>query len=277
MTLAARARIGKKFPTWVVTNWGSDIYLYGRLAEHRRKIRNVLSACDYYCCESQRDIMLAQDMGLAGRTLPLFPGAGGFDLDHVASLRQPGKVSSRRLILLKGYQTWAGRALTGLHALSLCRDSLNGYELAIYSATPDVKIAAQLFEQDSGIPVRITPKCSHDEMLRLFGRARIHIGLGISDGVPGSLLEAMVMGAFPIQSRTSCANEWIIDHESGLIVPPEDPDIVANAIRRALSDDTLVENAAEINARVASERLDQSKIKPQVIEMYQDIYASRKA
>lgn len=277
MTLAARASIRKKFPTWVVTNWGSDIYLYGRLAEHRRKIENVLSACDYYCCECQRDIILAQDMGLAGRTLPLFPNTGGFDLDHVKSLRAPGKVSSRRLILLKGYQTWAGRALTGLHALSLCRDSLNDHELAIYSATPDVKIAAQLFEQDTGIPVRIIPKCSHDEMLRLFGRARIYIGLSISDAISTSLLEAMVMGAFPIQSCTSCANEWITDHESGLIVPPDDADMIAEAIRGAVSDDTLVEKAAEINARVASERLDQSKIKPQVIEMYQDIYASRGA
>lgn len=276
MTLSARARIGDGFPTWVVSNWGSDIYLYGRLAEHRAKIQSVLSACDYYCCECQRDIALAESMGLAGKAMPLIPNAGGFDLGHVALLRRVGKVSSRRLILLKGYQSWAGRALTGLRALSLCCDSLTGYEVAIYSATPDMRMAARLFEQDTGIPVRIIPKCSHDEMLRLFGQARIYVGLSISDAISTSLLEAMVMGAFPIQSCTSCADEWITDHESGMIVPPEDPDVIAEAIRAAIRDDALVDNAAEINGRVASERLDQSKIKPQVIRMYQEIFASRR-
>ena len=32
------------------------------------------------------------------------------------------------------------------------------------------------------------------------------------------------MGSFPIQSDTACADEWIEDGVSGLIVPPEDPD-----------------------------------------------------
>jgi len=276
MTFAARNRIKKKFPTWVVTNWGSDIFLYRRLAEHRTKVQNILAACDYYSCECQRDVKLAKEMGLAGTTLPLFPNTGGFDLARIASLRQSGATSSRRLILLKGYQHWAGRALAGLHALSLCRDSLDGYELGVYSATPDVKIAAQLFEQDTGIPVKIIPQCSHDDMLRLYGRARIYIGLSISDAISTSLLESMVMGTFPIQSCTSCANEWITDGEGGFVVPPEDPDIIASAIRKALKDDALVDRAAEINACVASERLDQSIIKPQVIKMYQDIYKSRK-
>ncbi|MFH2102004.1 MAG: glycosyltransferase [Chloroflexota bacterium] len=272
MTLAAREKLGRNFPTWVVTNWGSDIYLYGRLVEHRKKIEAILAACDYYACECRRDVKLAIDMGLAGKVLPTFPNTGGFDLARVAALRQPGKVSARRLILLKGYQHWAGRALVGLHALSLCRDSLDGYELAIYSAAPEVMIAAQLFEQDTGIPVRIIPPCSHDEMLSLYGRARIYIGLSISDAISTSLLEAMVMGAFPIQSCTSCANEWITNNESGFIVPPEDAAIIAEAIRRALKEDSLVDHASEINALVATERLDQTKIRPQVIKMYQDIY-----
>jgi glycosyltransferase involved in cell wall biosynthesis len=57
----------------------------------------------------------------------------------------------------------------------------------------------------------------------------------------------------------------------GLIVPPEDPEPVAAAIRRALSDDALVNRAAELNARVARERLDELVIRPQVIVMYKKI------
>ena len=81
------------------------------------------------------------------------------------------------------------------------------------------------------------------------------------------------MGAFPIQSSTACADEWVEDGKSGFIVPPEDPQAVAEAIRRALGDDDLVNQAAEINLQVAKRRLDYSIIQPRVIKMYQDIFA----
>ena len=40
---------------------------------------------------------------------------------------------------------------------------------------------------------------------------------------------------------------------------------------RALSDDALVDRAAETNARLAAERLDYSVIQPQVVEIYRGI------
>lgn len=271
LTLASREHVRGQFPTWIGTNWGSDIYLFSHLAGHSEKIRRVLAACDYYSCECHRDVALAKKLGLRGEVLPVLPNAGGIDLEKAASLRQPGATSLRRLVLIKGYQHWAGRALVALRALSLCADNLRDYEVAIYSASYDVEIAAELVSQETGISIELIPHCSHDNMLALFGRARIYIGLSISDAIPTSLLEAIVMGAFPIQSCTSCADEWIEDGKTGFIVPPEDEQAVAAAIRRAVSDDTLVDRAAEENARVAAERLDRSVIQPQVIAMYEEV------
>ena len=108
-------------------------------------------------------------------------------------------------------------------------------------------------------------------MLHLFGRARVYIGSSISDAISTSLLEAIVMGAFPIQSCTACAEEWIVDGEMGFIVPPEDPEPIAEAIRRAVSDDKLVDRAAELNAQLAKKRIDRAVIRPQVIAMYEKV------
>jgi hypothetical protein len=267
----------KIIPKWIVTNWGSDVYLFGRLAEHRERIRQVLETCDFYSCECERDVILAQELGLRGQVLPAFPNTGGFDLQHTETLRQPGTISKRRTILLKGYQGWAGRALMGLRALARCADLLKSgeYQVAIYSASPEVKIAAELFSQDTKIPVEIIPPVSHDNILRYYGRSRIYIGLSISDAISTSLLEALVMGTFPIQSCTACADEWIVDGETGFIVPPEDSEPIAAAIRRAVSDDALVDRAAELNAQTARERLDQAVIRPQVIAMYEKVAANR--
>lgn len=263
----------KKPPLWIVTNWGSDIYLFGRLVEHRERVRQVLEQCDFYSCECERDVKLAQDLGLVGQILPVFPNAGGFDQKITEALRQPGPSSQRRLIMLKGYQGWAGRALVGLRALERCADLLRvyGYQVAIYNVSPEVEIAAELFEQETNIPITVIPKSTHTEILKWFGQARLYIGLSISDGISTSLLEAMIMGAFPIQSCTSCADEWIEDGKTGIIVPPEDTDIVEQAIRQALLDNELVNLATEENRLVARERLDQMEIRQRVLDFYEQV------
>jgi glycosyltransferase involved in cell wall biosynthesis len=272
LTLEAKAQLDGTFPPWIVTNWGSDIYLFGRLPEHKEKIRKVLSNCDYYACECHRDVDLAQAFGFRGEVLPVLPNGGGYSVEQLRKFRQEGPTSLRRLIALKGYQNWAGRALVALRALELCGDALEGYRVQVYLANDEVRLAAELLSQATGIPIEVMPPGStHEEILRLHGHARISIGLSISDAISTSALEAITMGAFPIQSHTSCLNEWVCDGETGLLVHPESPEEIAAAIRRAIKDDALVDHAAEANYRVAIERLDKSVIQPQVVSYYRRI------
>jgi hypothetical protein len=270
LTLEVKKQFKGKFPTWIATNWGSDIYLFGRLVDHQEKIKAVLSGCKYYSCECLRDVALAREFGFKGQVLPVFPNAGGFDFSIISELRKPGPVSARQKIMLKGYQGWAGRALVGLRALERCADLLQGYEIIIHSEMSDaVKIATELFENSTGIKVTfIVPGQPHNEILSLHGQARISIGLSISDGISTSFLEALVMGAFPIQSFTACADEWIHDGQTGIIVHPDDPDKLELAIRRALLDNELVDKAAEMNYKMAVNRLDHGIIKAKVIDLY---------
>jgi glycosyltransferase involved in cell wall biosynthesis len=276
LTLRARTIIGNAFPTWIATNWGSDIYLYKKFPEHLGRIRQILDLCNYYSCECQRDIFLAQELGFHGGVLPVLPNAGGIRIAETYPLRSPGLISDRKVIIVKGYQGWSGRALVALEAIRLCKKLLGGYTIVVYSASKDVLAKLKKVAKETGINVQNLPQSSHEEILRMFGKARIYIGLGISDGISTSLLEAMVMGAFPIQSCTACADEWIVDGKSGFIVPPEDPALVAAAIERALTDNPLVNLAAEINEQTVRARLDISVIKPQVVKLYEDVYRARK-
>lgn len=278
LTLAVKKQFQGTFPKWIATNWGSDIYLFGRLAEHRERVRAVLEHCDYYSCECHRDVLLAREYGLHGEALPVIPNSGGFELDQCDLLRSPSSVSERKLILLKGYQGWAGRSLFGLRALARCADilKLRGYSIAVYSSSADVNLALELFTHETGVPVEIISPTTHAAMLRKYGQARIYLGLSISDAISTSLLESMVMGAFPIQSCTACADEWIVDGQSGMIVPPEDVDIIEQALRRALTDDALVDQASLLNQATARERLDFPVIHPQIIDFYERVYNSKK-
>jgi len=276
LTLEAKRRFPGDFPPWIATNWGSDIYLFGRLAGHKEVVKKILRECDYYSCECMRDIGLAKELGFEGKVLPVIPATGGVRFDEVISTDHLERPSSRSLILIKGNQGWAGRALVAIRALALCNDALKGYQITIYGVqSEDVRIAAELLEQTVHVPVRVLPPGSHESILSLFQKARIYVGLSISDAISTSLLEAMSAGAFPIQSETSCADEWIRHGTSGFIVPPEDPSVVAEAIQIALSDDTLVDEASTINRSTIKDRLDYGVIQKEVIEMYKNILSER--
>ncbi|MGB9688902.1 glycosyltransferase [Thermogutta sp.] len=276
LTLAARELCKRPFPIWIATNWGSDLFLFGRMGRHKERLSKVLTSIDYYWCECTRDVELAKAWGVPPRKiLPPVPVAGGFDVEEALLMRQPGPVSARRIIMLKGYQDWAGRALTGIYALRLCRELLQGYEVAIYTGGRDpeaVHIAGELLAQDAGINVTfIPPRTPHKNMLGWHGRARVSIGLSISDSIAISLLEAMLMGSFPIQSNTGAAHEWIHDGYTGFIVPPEDPHAVAEAIRQALHRDELVDSAATINLETIKARCDSRSIRKIVKEAYKRV------
>lgn len=276
MVLDALPMLQGCMPPWIATNWGSDIYLFGRLPEHRERIRGVLAHCNYYVCEGERDVRLAREFGFQGQVGPVIPATGGYDLEQLSWMRTPGPSSARRVIMIKGYQHFAGRALVGLKAISMCADALAGYEVVVYLATPDVELAARLLAIETGLKVTVLPKVPHEEMLRLHGRARISIGLSISDAISTSFLEAIAMGSFPIQSNTSMANEWIEDGQTGLLVSPEDPQVVAEALRKALRDDAQVDAAAETNWKTVSERLERLKIRGLVTRLYEDVLKDRR-
>lgn len=277
--LTAKAlKLHQKTAPWWHTNWGSDIYLFSRLADHKSKVREVLENCDYYSCECERDVTLALENGLRGKPLAIYPNTGGFDINLLRRINQDSEITSKRkIIMLKGYQGWAGRALVGIRALERCSDILKDYEIIIYSNTNaiDVQIAASLLSQSLKIPVRLLPSdTAHQEILNYHSRARISIGLSISDAISTSLLESMAMGSFPIQSCTACASEWIVDGETGFIVPPEDPEIIEQMIRRALLNDDLVNNAAKINFQTIAKKVDYHHLKELTIQSYKKILST---
>lgn len=271
LVLRARELYGGTFPKWLATNWGSDIFYFGRFEDHRAQIRRLLQAVDFYSCECQRDVEIARQFGYTGPVLPVLPNAGGFDLKRLAALRSPVPPSRRRLIMVKGYEHFAGRALTALRALERCADMLKGYRIVLFSATAEPRRRAMELKRAGVLDIKIIDWAPHATILAHFAKARLYVGIGISDAISTSLLEAMAFGAFPIQTDTSCCQEWFADGLGGYAVPPDDFDTICDRIRRALQDDELVDRAGALNWETVKARLDNAKLKLQVAAMYRDI------
>ena len=173
--------------------------------------------------------------------------------------------------MLKGYHGWAGRALTALEAFESCAEILKEYEIVVYLASPPVVEKVKSIQQSGKLNIRVLPRSPYQVILESFGKARIAMGISKTDGAPISMLEAMTMGAFPIQSDTESTAEWLMHETNGMLVDPESVSSIEQALRRALADDTLVDRAAEINLQLVSQKLDTGVVKPKGVAMYKSI------
>lgn len=273
MVLKARELFTEEeFPSWLATNWGSDIYHYRNFREHRRQLTRLLASIDLYSCECVRDVGLARSLGYVGPALPVFPNTGGFDIAQVEALRFRARPSQRRLIMIKGYQHFAGRALTSLAVLERMIDHLSDYEVVLYSMGEATYQKARDLAARTPLRFRFIGHADHDEMLRLFSEARVYMGISVSDAISTSVLEAMSTGCFPIQTNTSCCDEWYRDGEGGFIVPPDDFEMICDRFERAMIDDALVNRAAEVNWITVQARLDKKVIAKNVQDFYKTAF-----
>jgi len=255
--VALRALSGAKpkGPKLLVTNWGSDIFWFQRFPKHKAKLQKLMKLADVYSAECERDVVLARNLGFTGQAMPVIPNAGGFSVADFAIPRL--SPSERKTIALKGYHGWVGRAKVSLEAVREMSEELQGYKLIVYSANRSVLKLAKQISKQTGLEIKAFGKgaMSHKQVLEMFAKSKIYVGLSESDGVSTSMLEAMAMGAIPVQTSTACCDEWFGD--SGVAVHEITVPAVKNAIREGLElaeDPANAEkNLETIKARASAE------------------------
>ncbi len=241
----------------MLTLFGSDLVWYAQDDYHREKIIRALTRFSLLATECQRDVQLAKELGFKGLALPQRPVAGFEEYQHSEKNTALLHPSSRRKIAIKGYGGTWGLGHLAIEALGAMASETSKYEVVIFSAERAARVSAKRHLRSSGISYKVHRKhqLTHKQMLALFAESRVYIGLSKSDGLPASMLEAMSMGAFPIQSNSSCIEGWFVHGQGGLSVSAINKSEVHDAIAESLSDDILVDNAKEINASTLESKL----------------------
>lgn len=257
LALGAKRYLGSAMPPWLLSNWGSDIYLYHRLPAHRPVVLELVRSIDGYLAECRRDVPLARRLGLKGHAFDPMPASGGIDFGTVPPLDRLTPPSQRDTILVKGYHGWSGRGMHILSALHLAAPALRGHRIRVQFCSAAMLEMMRAMAEADGLDIAPVPYApTHEEALGRIAEARIVVGIGISDGIGTTLLEAMCYGAFPIKATSSCACEWVRNGRDGLIVDPHDVSGLAEGLVRAASDDALVDAAATRNRACVEERWD---------------------
>jgi hypothetical protein len=132
LVLAARDRLEGRMSKWLATNWGSDIFYFGRMPGHAHHIRRVGEAIDLYSCECHRDVGLAREFGYKGWRCRS-PNSGGIDVARVQLLRDVKPPSKRKMIMVKGYDHFVGKTMVSLSVLERFSDLLKDYVIILFS------------------------------------------------------------------------------------------------------------------------------------------------
>jgi glycosyltransferase involved in cell wall biosynthesis len=249
----------------VVSTWGSDLILYSWINEHKSQISSCLRWVDVLTAERKSELEDAKRLGFTGEFRAPIYITLGHAKEHLTEVSKP---SSRKIILVKGYQDNPGRALNALRVVSKLKNELKDFKVLVYSASESVRVQVEILRNRDLIDISVLPRVSHGQMQELFGKTRVSISLAMSDGLPGALVEAMQAGAFPIQSENSAADEFLIQGESGFIVDPWDLDSIQEALKQALSNDALVDSASRINHKMLHEKYSMSEGVTRLREIY---------
>jgi len=232
----------------IVTNWGSDIYYFSQFPSHEKKIRRLLQYVDKYSAECSRDYDLATELGFRGNFMEVIPNSYSFTPPKINSMRS----SSRTQVTGKCYGGQFGLGGIVIECLEEVLRINEEIEIFLYSVTQDLE--SDVEDLVSKFPRRvryvgIKDSLSHESLLNEFANSRIYIGASRSDGISTSFLEAMSQGAYPIQTNTSCASEWILKGCLGSVVGTSKAQIL-EAVLISIEDDALVDQAQIQNPKV---------------------------
>jgi glycosyltransferase involved in cell wall biosynthesis len=257
-------------PKFVVSIWGNDFTLHAPSTPlMRHYTRLTMSKVNALHADVERDIRLAREWGLSEEKATLVvPGNGGIRSDI---FYPPKELAANPVIInLRGIRPYV-RNDVFFKSIPLVLAKRSD---ARFLCT-GMQGAAQVMEwiQELGIEhaVELLPLIPHAEMGDIFRRAQIVVSPAIHDGTPNSLIEGMACGCFPVAGDLESIREWIMHGQNGLLVNPNDPMSIADAILLGLEKEDLRHDAAGLNTKIISARAEYGVNMGKVLEWYEAV------
>ena len=251
--------IADDFPPLLISIWGNDFTLHApstpMMAHYTRlSLRNA----DALHADCERDIHLAEKWGFdASKPSIVLPGAGGIDMNIFypakALTLRPLPKGEGTIINPRGFRGYV-RNDTFFKAIPLVLKERP--EARFICPTMGGEAQAEAWVQELGIAksVTLTPPLTRNQLADTFRSAQILVSPSTHDGTPNSLIEGMASGCFPICGDLESIGEWITDGVNGLLIDPSKPQELADAILRALNDESLRKQALEENQKIIASR-----------------------
>jgi glycosyltransferase involved in cell wall biosynthesis len=268
-----------------ISIWGNDLTLHGGGSPLMRAwTERVIRRAQGLMADANRDVRLARQWGYpADSPWLVVPGSGGLDLVEVTRASNPTALleslkipqNSPMVINPRGFRPGSVRNDVFFAALPIvlerCPDAI--FLCAAMAGQSEAQQWIERYQLQKN--VFLLPYLSQLELWGLFRQAQASISISVHDGTPNSLLESMACGCFPIVGDIESLREWITPGVNGWLVPPDNPQLLAEAISVVLHNPGLRQSAAEANLKIIRERAELSLMRSQIQVFYQRLSPSK--
>jgi glycosyltransferase involved in cell wall biosynthesis len=274
------AAFGRKYPyVSALTGMG---YAFTSATWRTRVLRTILKWLLPALLDRPGDIVLVQnpddraalaDLGISDKRIVLIPGSG-VDTEALQPLPEPeGPITygfAGRLLTDKGI-----RALVAAHAIVRAQ----GLETNLLIAgNPDPANPASVPLQEVNEWTKrpgITWLGHVKDIASLWKRCHFAILPSHREGLPGALMEAAASERALIATDAPGCREIVIDDQTGLLVPIEDPKALAQAIMKLASSPELRARYAKAARELVVRKLSAKIIGEAIVQLYHDMAAAR--
>ncbi|MHC1781699.1 MAG: glycosyltransferase [Anaerolineaceae bacterium] len=264
----------------VVSIWGNDLTLHARGSRTMGKLtRRTLQRADGLIADTERDLRLGGRWSFpSDRPSLCVPGGGGVDLaeihrtqtletEHTLPFDFPANMPL--VVNPRGFRPGSVRNDVFFESIPLIleRQPQVFFACPAMAGQEEAQKWVQLYHLEE--KVGLLPYLTQGQLWNLFKQAAVSISISEHDGTPNSLLEAMACGCLPIAGDIESLREWIVPGVNGLLVEPNKPQALAEAVLLALSQPNLRSSAAEVNLRILAARAETSLVMAQIEVFFQ--------
>jgi glycosyltransferase involved in cell wall biosynthesis len=114
-------------------------------------------------------------------------------------------------------------------------------------------------------------KLAHKEIAKTLQKATLFVLPSLREGMPFALLEAMACGVAVVGSHIPGISNVVTHEENGLLVPPENPEALANAILMLLNDESLRRRLGQNARRLMVEKYSWNIITNKIEKLYHEV------
>ena len=181
---------------------------------------------------------LQQVFGEHGVQAQVIPNIIDLDFFRPAATEPPGDVSVKlfRLVITRNLEPIYGLE-TAIRAMALVREELPNIRLEIAGSGPQREALQELIASlDLAAHVVLLGRLERDEVLSLYQRSDAMLNPTTVDNMPNSVLESMACGLPVISTNVGGVPFIVRDGESALLIEPNDPRAMADAVLRLARD-----------------------------------------
>jgi glycosyltransferase involved in cell wall biosynthesis len=128
--------------------------------------------------------------------------------------------------------------------------------------------------RDLGLERKIILAGAHKQAFRLIPAADIVTLTSLWEGTPYSLLEAMAWQKPVVATSVNGCPEVVSNRETGLLVPPNDPDQWASAVMEVISNPSMAETFGKAGRRLVEEKFTITRMVQSISDLYEEAIAA---